>query len=56
MSWEIYNKYLVTMSTHLDNYFTSISTEADLEAFIRDGQEENLHLEFKQKVDSRTDN
>jgi Putative DNA-binding domain len=41
------------MSDHLQRFFESISSEAELNAMVNEGREEDLHLEFKQKVDRR---
>ncbi len=41
------------MATPLERLYSSLVTEADLEAMVRDRREEDLHLEFKQKADRR---
>ena len=41
------------MSDQLRNFFNSLQTEADLSPFCTEAREEDLHLEFKSKADSR---
>jgi len=42
------------MDTAPERIYDSLKTEADLAALIRDRREEDLHIEFKQKEDSRS--
>lgn len=44
------------MPTPLEHLFSSVAAELDLDAFVRDQREEDLHLEFKQKADRRHGN
>jgi hypothetical protein len=42
------------MNQHLIALFDSIDSEVTLKELVREKREEDLHLEFKQKADSRT--
>ena len=45
-----------TINIALNHFYDSLATESDLQALVAERREEDLHLEFKQKVDSRNGN
>ncbi len=44
------------VNTFLDAFFADLESDANLDQFVQDQREEDLHLEFKQKADSRHGN